>query len=116
VTNTLANPLTVQVTDEFGNPVEGESISFAITDEPSGATGQSLSATTVLTAADGLASSTLTTGNVSGDYSVTASGTGIGPVVFTAGQCGCGVDLLVRYHHLTTNGGFRIYDLTNRTG
>jgi adhesin/invasin len=84
VTNTLANPLTVQVTDEFGNPVEGESISFAITDVPSGATGQSLSATTVLTGADGLASTTLTTGNISGDYSVTASGTGIGPVVFTA--------------------------------
>ena len=84
VTNTLANPLTVQVTDVFGNPVEGESISFGITDEPSGATGQSLSAATVLTDADGLASTTLTTGNISGDYSVTASGTGIGPVVFTA--------------------------------
>jgi hypothetical protein len=84
VTDPLSAPLVVEVTDAFGNPVEGEEISFAITNTPSGATGQSLSAASVTSDVDGLASVTLTTGNASGDYQVTASGTGIGSVIFTA--------------------------------
>ncbi|WP_340103379.1 filamin/ABP280 repeat domain-containing protein [Rhodohalobacter sp. 8-1] len=84
VTNTLANPLSVQVSDEFGNAVEGKSVSFEITNAPVGATGQSLSATTVQTDSDGRATTSLTLGNVSGDYNVTASGTGLGSVLFTA--------------------------------
>ncbi|MCA1800548.1 MAG: hypothetical protein LC650_04575, partial [Actinobacteria bacterium] len=84
VTETVADPLVVEVTDEFGNAVAGEEISFAITDTPAGATGQTLSAATSTTDADGLVSFSLTTGNISGDYQVTASGTGIGSVIFTA--------------------------------
>src|SRR6056297_3089000 len=84
VTQTLASQLTVQVTDQFGNAVAGEDVNFAITATPTGATGQNISAATVPTDVDGLAATSLTLGNVSGDYQVTASGTGFGSVVFTA--------------------------------
>lgn len=83
----LANPFVVTVTDPYGNPVSGASVTFAITAAPAGATGQSLSTTSMTTAANGQASSTLTLGNVVGiGYTVTASSAGLSgsPVMFVA--------------------------------
>jgi hypothetical protein len=61
-------------------------VAFALGTGPSGATGQSLSATSTTTAANGQASTILTLGNKAGTYTVTpTSGTLSGsPVTFTA--------------------------------
>jgi len=82
----LASPFVVTVTDGSGNPVSGTSVTFAIATMPSGATGQSLSATSTTTAANGQASSILTLGNAPGTYTVTATSSGLGgsPATFTA--------------------------------
>ena len=82
----LASPFVVRVTDAYTNPVSGISVTFAIASVPSGATGQSLSATATTTAATGQSSSTLTLGNLAGSYAVTATSAGLAgsPVTFTA--------------------------------
>ena len=84
VTETLADPFVVQVTDVFGNPVENETVEFAVTDEPASATGQGLTLSSTTTDGNGFASTTLTLGNISGDYQVTATSGALTPVVFTA--------------------------------
>jgi len=56
VNTTLPDSLTVTVTDPSGKPVAGVSISFTITQEPSGTVGSSLSTSNTTTAADGTAS------------------------------------------------------------
>jgi len=84
VTQPLGNPFTVRVTDQFGNPVEGQNVSFEITDTPPAAVGQSLSEESVTTNSAGEASSTLTLGTTPGTYEVTASAGGAGQVIFTA--------------------------------
>ncbi|MBI3112072.1 MAG: T9SS type A sorting domain-containing protein [Ignavibacteriales bacterium] len=88
----LPLPFITTVRDFYGNPISGVSVSFAITSAPGGATGQNLSATSVLTNANGQASSILTLGSLAGTYSVTASsGTLVGsPVSFTATATGGG--------------------------
>jgi hypothetical protein len=82
----LSSPLVVMVTDSFGNPVSGTSVTFAIATVPAGATGQSLSTTSTATAANGQASTIVTLGSAAGTYTVTAtSGTLNGsPMTFTA--------------------------------
>jgi len=84
VTQQLGNPFIVRVTDQFGNPVEGQNVSFEITDTPPAAVGQSLSEESVTTNSAGEASSTLTLGTTPGTYEVTASAGGAGQVIFTA--------------------------------
>ncbi|MCA1800516.1 MAG: hypothetical protein LC650_04410, partial [Actinobacteria bacterium] len=84
VTETLADPFVVQVTDQFGNAVENETVEFSITDEPASATGQSVTLASTTTDGNGFASTTLTLGNISGDYQVTAISGALTPVVFTA--------------------------------
>jgi len=84
VSTELLNPLVVQVTDEFGNSVFGQTVTFSITGEPSGANGQSLSTTSATTDGSGEASTTLTLGDAVGSYDVTGSVSGAGSVVFTA--------------------------------
>jgi hypothetical protein len=84
VTQTLADPFTVRVADQFNNPVSGATISFSIIVTPDDATGQSLSQASVETDTDGLASSTLTLGDKPGTYTVEASAGSVGPVIFTA--------------------------------
>ncbi|MDZ7755145.1 invasin domain 3-containing protein [Rhodohalobacter sp.] len=49
VSEALADPFVVQITDQYGNPVEGETVDFAIDQVPMGANGQSLSQTSVQT-------------------------------------------------------------------
>lgn len=82
---TLA-PFTVTITDFFGNPIPGVSVTFAIASVPSGAVGYSLSTTTVTTNASGQASTTLTLGDKPGTYSVTAASAGLtgSPLAFTS--------------------------------
>jgi hypothetical protein len=69
-------PLVVLVTDAFGNPVEGVEVDFAA--PTTGATAI-LSATSVLTDANGLAQVTATANNVTGSYDITATVVGITP-------------------------------------
>ena len=78
---TLAAPLVVQVNDAGGSPVQGRTVTFAVTDGD-GSTG----AGTAVTGSDGRASTTFTTGSVAGAaqrVSVTVAGTALS-AAFTA--------------------------------
>ena len=76
----LANPFVVEVRDQNGNPIEGVTVTFAVS-----AGGGSLSDTSVDTDANGLAQSTLTLGNAPGTNTVEVSVEGISQtVVFSA--------------------------------
>ncbi|MGH1362329.1 MAG: hypothetical protein ACRBF0_02155 [Calditrichia bacterium] len=70
---TLGNSFTVQVEDANGNPAEGVLVSFAITNQPSGAENASLSVFSQATNASGQASTQLTLGSRLGAYTVQAS-------------------------------------------
>ena len=72
VTQAVAAPLVVQVTDTSGNPQANQSVTFALTSQPVGAAGGALSAASALTDANGQASVNLTLGTVQGIYVVTA--------------------------------------------
>ncbi|WP_158551364.1 Ig-like domain-containing protein [Rhodohalobacter sp. SW132] len=84
VTETLDEPFVVRVADEFGNPVSGLEVEFSIGDTPSGASGQSLSSSSVTTNSAGEASSTLTLGNLTGTYTVIAAAGAAGNISFSA--------------------------------
>ena len=73
----LVNPMVVSITDLLGNPVSGSPVTFAVTSFPTGATGQSLSVTNTVSNASGRASTVLTLGNIVGNYTVTATATGV---------------------------------------
>ncbi len=64
----LANPLVVRVADQYGNPVQGHTVDFAVT---SG--GGSVTPTTATTGADGLASTAWTLGPDLGSQTAQAS-------------------------------------------
>ena len=82
----LGSPFVVTVADIFGNGVSGTNVTFALGSAPSGATGQSLSATLVASGANGQAASTLTLGSTTGVYTVTASAGSLSgsPITFSA--------------------------------
>ena len=90
VNTNLGSPFVVTVTDGYGNPIAGTTVTFSITSSPGGASGQSLSATTVTTNSSGQASTTLHLGSAAGTYSVSAtSGSLAGsPLTFTATATG----------------------------
>jgi hypothetical protein len=69
----LARPLQVTVTNPTGTPASGVVVSFAITQQPSGASGATLASATATTGPDGTASVGLTFGNSPGRYQVMAS-------------------------------------------
>ena len=77
----LANPFVVEVTDANGNAVSGTTVTFAVT-----AGGGALSATSVATTSQGLASASLTLGASAGTNTVTASSGSLtgSPLTFTA--------------------------------
>jgi hypothetical protein len=81
VGTTLPNPFVVIVRDANSNPVSGVSVAFAITSGNG-----SLSVTSVITGADGVASAVLTLGTAAGTNAVTATSTGLtgSPVTFSA--------------------------------
>ena len=70
VTTTLTAPFVATVTDAQGNAVSGETVNFSVTPN---ATGTLLSATSDTTSSSGDASTTLTLGQTSGTYTVTAT-------------------------------------------
>ena len=76
---TLADPLVVQVTDGFGNPIAGVDVTWAAVD------GGSVSETIVPTGADGFAAVQATLGPNAGIQHTTASAPGLAgsPVTFT---------------------------------
>jgi hypothetical protein len=80
----LSNPFVVKLIDEFDNPVSGSTINFVLSSFPAGATGQNLSADSASSGSNGQASSTLTLGDLEGDYEVTVSSAGVSNVVFSA--------------------------------
>jgi hypothetical protein len=90
VETALASPFVVTVTDADGRPIFGRLVTFAIASTPSGATGQTLSATSTATDGSGQASSTLTLGSAVGTYTVTATSNGLtgSPLTFTATATG----------------------------
>ncbi|HLX12179.1 MAG TPA: Ig-like domain-containing protein [Bacteroidota bacterium] len=69
----LDSAFVVVVTDSNGNPVTGQPVQFAITGEPLNQHGDSLTATSVLTDSNGVASTILTVGSKGGTYTVSAS-------------------------------------------
>ncbi len=81
VSQQLANPFTVEVTDADGNPVPGISVTFTVIGG-----GGTLTATKVTTNSVGLASSTLTLGPSSGTNTVVAASATLAgsPVTITA--------------------------------
>jgi len=79
VANALAGPLVVKVADQYGNPLVGVAVSFAIT-----AGSGTLSASSALTNSGGQAQVTLTLGTTAGAVTVNATISGVAtPAVFT---------------------------------
>jgi hypothetical protein len=78
-------PLVIRLSDRANNPIQFDTVHFAITGKPSSATGDSLSQTMAMTDINGFASTQLTLGDKIGDYTViaTSSRLGIQPI-FTA--------------------------------
>jgi hypothetical protein len=85
VNTVLKVPFTVKVTDAGENPVPGATLMFSIDSIPLGATGQTLSATSVPTDSNGLGSALFTVGNRVGRYLIRVSvlGSPANPGLFT---------------------------------
>jgi hypothetical protein len=81
----FANPLVVQVTDTYGNPVSGVSVTFKA--PSSGASGTFSNSTATITAStgpNGQASESFTANNTGGQYAVTVTTPGVStPATFT---------------------------------
>ena len=77
VSTALANDLVVRVLDQNNDAFSGSTVTFSTT-------GGTLSETSVVTGADGQASTSLTLPAAEGDYTITASVTGLTDVTFTA--------------------------------
>jgi len=77
VTTQLPLPLNVKVKDLAGNPLDGIQVSFS-----DGGVGGTFSAPTATTNSSGIASTTYMAGTQAGVIAITASVTGIAPVVF----------------------------------
>ncbi|HEY0840541.1 MAG TPA: Ig-like domain-containing protein, partial [Vulgatibacter sp.] len=72
VGQTLAEAVVATVTDTYGNPIEGVTVTFATTD-----TGASVASPTATTDADGQASTTWTLGTAAGQQTLTVSSIGL---------------------------------------
>ncbi|MDD5464725.1 MAG: hypothetical protein PHP73_00005 [Candidatus Omnitrophica bacterium] len=72
VTEILA-PFVIQVVDATSTPIPNVTVNFTIASAPGGATGQALSAAQAVTDSTGQASTSLTLGDKTGTYTVTAS-------------------------------------------
>ena len=75
----LLEPFVVEVRDQNGNPLEGATVTFAVTGG-----GGTLSSTTATTDANGRAAATLTLGREPETVTVVATVAGLDPVTFTA--------------------------------
>ena len=79
----FANPLVATMTDQYGNPVSGVTVTF--TPPASGASGSFTTSATAVTGANGVATSNTYTANTTagGPYNVVASATGVTSVNFS---------------------------------
>ena len=79
----FANPLVATVTDQYGNPVSGVTVTF--TPPASGASGTFTTSATAVTGSNGQATSNTYTANTTagGPYNVVASATGVTSVNFS---------------------------------
>jgi hypothetical protein len=86
VATQLDNPLLVTVLSQYGTPISGAAVRFAISGTPVGALGALLSDTLVTTNALGRASTRLTLGTKAGTYAITATSSSLtgSPIAFTA--------------------------------
>ncbi|MGI8498700.1 MAG: Ig-like domain-containing protein [Gemmatimonadaceae bacterium] len=82
----LTNPLVVQVKDQSGQPMAGVTVTWAVT-----AGGGSVSRSSTVTDATGVAQVTWTLGSSLGSGAVTAIAAGLPPVTFTATQTAGGI-------------------------
>ncbi len=82
----LTNPLVVQVKDQSGQPMAGVTVTWAVT-----AGGGSVSRSSTVTDATGVAQVTWTLGSSIGSGAVTAIAAGLPPVTFTATQTAGGI-------------------------
>ncbi|HKK45991.1 MAG TPA: invasin domain 3-containing protein [Balneolaceae bacterium] len=73
----LNNPFVVGILDAYGNAVNRQAVDFTISQIPDGATGQSLSKTSVSSDPNGQASTVLKLGNIAGTYRVEATTGGV---------------------------------------
>ena len=79
----FANPLVAQVTDQYGNPVAGATVTFASTTGGNGQTGTFGGTTTVTTNSQGFATAPgLTANTKAGVYTVTATDISVGMATF----------------------------------
>jgi len=80
----LSSPLAVTVLNASGNPVSGQTVTFAVDSIPLGATGQLVTPSTVTTGASGRATAVAKVGSKVGVYRVTATSAGLAgsPVEF----------------------------------
>ena len=83
ILQSLDSLLTVQIVDVGGNPVSNVNVQFAVAVAPAGATGQSLTTTSMLTDTTGVASTRLTLGSKIGLYQVVATSGSISNSPFT---------------------------------
>jgi hypothetical protein len=106
INNPLSQPFVVGLRDGCGAPASGITVTFAISDTPTGANGQSLTTLSGTTNANGQISSTLTLGNKLGVYTVTADATNVHgmPAIFTATASLDGVTLIASPASITANG------------
>lgn len=79
ISTQFAQPLTVSVADANGNPVQGVTVTYAANGTPANA---SLSASSAVTGADGIAHVTATANGTAGSYTVTATAGSVGSVNF----------------------------------
>ncbi len=79
VGSTLAEPVTVRVSDAAGNPVPGAVVNFEL-----GSSGGSVDPTSVRTTLEGTAATTWTLGTVSGEHTLRVEITGLTPTVISA--------------------------------
>jgi len=86
----LTEPVTVAVTDVYGNPVAGGTVTFTVTGG-----GGSVSPAQATTGEDGTAAATWTLGSDLGENTLTAEASGLAPVAFTATAAAPKADLSV---------------------
>jgi hypothetical protein len=77
-------PLQVTVTDAFGNPIPGASVTFTATAGAGGASATIAGSGTATTNAQGIATApTVTAGHTAGSFTISASVPGASPAIFT---------------------------------
>jgi hypothetical protein len=84
VSQALDSLFVARVVDRASNPIPNDTVRFAVTEIPAGATGYSISRSVVATDSQGTAGTLLTLGRKIGIYKVQGSSSRLAPIVFSA--------------------------------